>query len=234
MSSFKDAIPGPLVEELAQKIRQLPEVSAPEWSRWVKTGPQAERMPDNPDWWYVRCASILRRVAKQGPIGVGKLRKWYGRKKNRGSRPERHVDAGGAIIRNALQQLEAAGLVKKKGEKEGRVMTPKGISLLDATSAKMVPRREKKVVKKKPAKKAPKKAPKKAEKVGKAEKEEAPKKADKEEVPKKPAGEKKSPPEPKEETPAADATPPVEKTPAPEEPTAKEKPAIGAAGEKKE
>lgn len=38
--------------------------------------------------------------------------------------------AGGSAIRKALQQLEAAGLVTKI-EGRGRVLTPKGRSLLD-------------------------------------------------------------------------------------------------------
>ena len=55
----------------------------------------------------------------------------------------KHKKRGGAvIIRSSLQQLEKAGLVKKV-EKKGRVMTPKGISLLDSLATEIQKKLEK-------------------------------------------------------------------------------------------
>ena len=70
------------------------------------------------------------------PVGISRLRTAYGGKKRRGSRPEHFRKGSGAIIRNALGQLEAAGLVKTE-EKKGRTLTPKGRSLLDLTAHKI-------------------------------------------------------------------------------------------------
>lgn len=58
-----------------------------------------------------------------------KLSAEYGGRKDFGVRPEHAVKAGGAVIRKALQQLEAAGLVEtlKPG---GRRMTREGKKLL--------------------------------------------------------------------------------------------------------
>jgi len=60
------------------------------------------------------------------------LRTAYGGRKNRGHAPEHFVKGSGNIIRTALQELERLGLVAKT--EEGRVITPKGQSLLDNTA----------------------------------------------------------------------------------------------------
>lgn len=111
----------------------------PEWVIFVKTGASRERPPSNDDWWYVRAASIMRTLYKIGPVGISKLRKKYGGKKNRGYKPERFYLAGGNIIRKILQQFEKAGLVKfvEKGVHKGRILTPKGISLINKVASEI-------------------------------------------------------------------------------------------------
>ncbi|MGC9346301.1 MAG: 30S ribosomal protein S19e, partial [Candidatus Bathyarchaeales archaeon] len=96
----------------------------------VKTGAHVQRPPQNPDWWYIRCASLLRKIYVHGPIGVERLRAEYGGRKDYGVRPEHAVKAGGAIIRKALQQLETAGFVETF-QKRGRRVTKKGRKLLE-------------------------------------------------------------------------------------------------------
>ncbi len=125
-----------LIKRLARYLKEeVDEVRPPEWALFVKTGSHVQRPPQDPDWWYVRCASLLRKLYMRGPIGVERLRSMYGGRKDMGHRPEHHRKAGGSIIRKALQQLEAAGLVEKaldrQGHVVGRVLTPKGRSLLD-------------------------------------------------------------------------------------------------------
>jgi len=100
----------------------------PEWARFVKTGVNRERPPEQEDWWYIRAASILRKIQIKQPIGVNRLRKIYGGRKNRGHKPEHKYKGSGSIIREILQQLEEAGFVKK--DKKGRVLTPKGKEFL--------------------------------------------------------------------------------------------------------
>jgi len=112
------------------------EVRPPEWAAYVKTGSHVERAPHNPDWWYIRAASILRKLYIKGPIGVSRLRKLYGGRKRRGVKPAHFRRAGGSIIRHILQQLEEAGLAEKDGNR-GRILTPKGRSLLDALAARI-------------------------------------------------------------------------------------------------
>lgn len=71
-----------------------------------------------------------------GPVGVQRLRSEYGGRIDRGVRPEHARKGGGANIRKALQQLEAAGLVKPLGNK-GRVVTNEGRRLLDRVSTEI-------------------------------------------------------------------------------------------------
>jgi small subunit ribosomal protein S19e len=114
----------------------IPEVTPPEWAAYVKTGSHVERAPQNPDWWYVRSASMMRKLYVKGPVGVSRLRKEYGGRKRMGVRPAHFRKAGGNILRSILQQLETAGLVEKADTK-GRIVSKKGRSLLDAMSGQI-------------------------------------------------------------------------------------------------
>lgn len=127
-------VPGQLlVEELAKELEDI--IEMPEWARFVKTGPHKERLPQQENWWFIRAAAIMRRLYLDGPVGVSRLRTYFGGRKNYGSAPEHHVDAGGKIIRTILQQLEEKGLVEK--DKKGRMLTPKGVSLVDKVATKI-------------------------------------------------------------------------------------------------
>jgi len=120
-----------LIQKLAVYLKEnVPEVNPPKWALFVKTGCFKEKLPENPDWWYYRAASILRKLYKaSGPVGLSELRREYGGRKNRGSMPERTYRAPGNAIRKIFQQLEAAQLVKKT--REGRVLTSQGRALLN-------------------------------------------------------------------------------------------------------
>jgi len=120
-----------LIQKLAVYLKDnVPEITPPKWALFVKTGCFKEKPPEDPDWWYYRAASILRKLYKAGrPVGLSELRREYGGRKNRGSKPERAYRAPGNAIRKILQQLEAAQLIKKT--REGRVLTPQGRALLD-------------------------------------------------------------------------------------------------------
>lgn len=123
-----------LIRRLAQDLRSRDEIKPPEWALFVKTGAHKERAPDDPDWWYMRCASILRKVYLKGPIGTERLRIAYGGKKRRGTKPNRFHKGSGAVVRTAIQQLERAGFIVKRGNK-GREMTNIGRSYMDKLSA---------------------------------------------------------------------------------------------------
>jgi len=119
-----------LIEKLAKYLKEnVDEVQPLPWASIAKTGSHVEKQPQNPNWWYTRSASILRKVYIHGPIGLEKLRSDYGGRKGFGVKPNHASKAGGSNIRKILQQLEAAGLVQT-ARLQGRKMTPKGRKLL--------------------------------------------------------------------------------------------------------
>ncbi len=132
MVTIKEVPADMFIKALANYLKErVPEVRPPPWALFVKTGPHKEKPPEDPDWWYFRAASILRKLYINGePIGVGTFRTIYGGLQRRGVAPPHFKKAGGSHIRKILQQLERAGLVTKEGNK-GRVLTPKGRKLLD-------------------------------------------------------------------------------------------------------
>ncbi len=125
----KKASPDKMIGKVAEKMKPMPEFKPPEWSEFVKTGVHKERPPEQPDWWWIRTAAVLRKISVKGGIGVSRLRKEYGGRKNKGHKPEHKYRASGSVLRRILQQLEAAGLVKKD-KKKGRVTTKNGLSFL--------------------------------------------------------------------------------------------------------
>ncbi|HLD05838.1 MAG TPA: 30S ribosomal protein S19e [Candidatus Nanoarchaeia archaeon] len=125
-----------LVKSLSVKLRQ--ELKMPSWAMFVKTGVHKERPPTQTDWWYMRAASMLRKIDRLGPVGVSKLSRKYGGKKNRGMEPEKFKTASGKVIRTILQQLEQAQLVKnlQQGIHKGRVLTKKGLTYIEEAAGK--------------------------------------------------------------------------------------------------
>ena len=125
-----------LIEKVADELKNNDKIQSPAWSDFVRTGVHKERKPENNDWWFVRTASVIRRVYIDGPVGVESLRTFYGGKQDRGVRPEKFKKGSGAIIRNALHQLEDAGYVEKV--EGGRVVSPQGRSFLDKISGEII------------------------------------------------------------------------------------------------
>ena len=126
-----------LIERLAKHLKEeVDAITPPAWTPFVKTGVHTQRPPVDPEWWFVRCASILRKIYVKGPIGIEKLRQEYGGRVDRGARPEHAGKGSGAIVRNVIQQLQAAGLVKPQ-RNDGRVVTSEGRQLLDRISTEL-------------------------------------------------------------------------------------------------
>ncbi len=128
-----------LIEKLKEELKKFEKIKPPLWAKMVKSGAHKERPPEQEDFWYIRAASILRRIYIDGPVGVSRLRTYYGGRKRRGRRPAKTYKAGGAIIRKILQQLEACNLVTK--EKKGRVLTSFGRKFLDKIAGEISGRR---------------------------------------------------------------------------------------------
>ena len=135
MAKVFDVPPNELVERLAVQLREEG-ITEPEWTAFVKTGAHADRPPHRRDWWYVRCASILRKIYMHGPMGINELRKEYGGGRPSGYGAAHHRPAGGAIIRNAVHGLEKLGLVEQS--KSGRIVSSAGMKKLDGVATQIL------------------------------------------------------------------------------------------------
>ena len=113
MTTFYDIPAELLIPALAERIATTDGIDTPDWAGFVKTGVSRERPPSQENWWFLRSAAILRKVAREGPIGVTHLSQAYGGSKDNGAMPNTPGVAGRHIIRTSLQQLESAGLVEK-------------------------------------------------------------------------------------------------------------------------
>lgn len=130
MVTVRDVEPQKFINRLKEELKKIDDISPPEWSHFVKSGVHKERPPEQPDFWYIRAASVLRRIYLNGPVGVERLRSYFGGRKRRGHKPPHFRKASGNILRKLLQQLERAGLVEKTNRK-GRRVTNKGRKFLD-------------------------------------------------------------------------------------------------------
>ncbi len=129
MTTVYDVPADMFINNVAQKLKNDQKTTPPEWASYAKTGAHKELSPDNADWWFVRCASILRRIYIDGPVGVSRLRSFYGGRHRNGVTPVHFSKGSGSIAREALQQLEKAGFVKT--QKTGRIISPQGQAFLD-------------------------------------------------------------------------------------------------------
>ncbi len=139
-------VPAPLlIERLAQYLKgNIDEITPPLWASHVKTGSHLKRPPQDPDWWFTRCASLLRKIYMKGPIGITSLRTEYGGRVDGGVKPEHSRKGGGSVVRKGLQQLESAGLVETLRNR-GRIMTREGRAVLDRLSTEIKGELEKEI-----------------------------------------------------------------------------------------
>lgn len=137
--SVYDVPPQKLIVKAAEEIKKLDKLKPPLWVSYTKTGVCAERPPQQPDFWFLRAAAILRRLyIAERPIGTRRMQTIFGGRRRRGHKPAHHKKAGGKIIRTILQQLEACGFVEKvEKPRKGRIITSRGRSFLDRIAAKV-------------------------------------------------------------------------------------------------
>ena len=147
MTTFYDIPADLLIPVLAGRLEAMKEVNQPDWAEFVKTGAHKERPPVQSNWWFLRSAAILRKVARMGPIGVNHLSQAFGGPKNRGSAPNRATAGSRHVIRSSLQQLEDAGLVAVRRNAAGtvtmgRIITAAGQKMLDDVAHEVRPQAE--------------------------------------------------------------------------------------------
>merc|ERR1719263_1773744 len=119
--TVKDVPADAFIKAAAEFLKRQPKFDVPK-----------ELAPYDEDWFFVRAASILRKVYLRKGTGVGALKKWYGGSSgtHRGTRKAHFSTASGAIIRKAMLELEKLEMMEHCSD-GGRVITSKGRAEMD-------------------------------------------------------------------------------------------------------
>jgi small subunit ribosomal protein S19e len=135
--TVKDVSADKFIAAFSQHLKRQGRFEIPKWSDVVKTSKHKELPPYDPDWLYVRTASMVRKIYIRGGTGVGGFRKVYGGQKRRGTMTNTYSKGSGKIARYCLQQLEEMGLVEQD-ENGGRKITKEGQRELDTVAVQAV------------------------------------------------------------------------------------------------
>jgi small subunit ribosomal protein S19e len=138
MPSVYDVPPDIMIKKLAEYLKDnVEDINPPSWSLFTKIGTYKENPPQQNDWWYIRCASLLRKLYLKSPLGISRLCVEYGGRGGRNASIEHGKKGTGSSVRVPLQQLEKAGFVVKE-QKEGRKLSNEGRSLLDKMAGQLI------------------------------------------------------------------------------------------------
>lgn len=130
--TVKDVPADEFIKAAAEFLKRQPKFDVPKYHDIVKTSVIKEFAPYDEDWFYIRAASILRKVYLRKGTGVGALKKWYGGSDgtHRGTKKAHFGTASGAIIRKAMLELEKLEMMEHC-DNGGRVITSKGRAEMD-------------------------------------------------------------------------------------------------------
>ena len=135
-TTLRDIPSSVFISTYANYLKNSGQVQVPSWIDLAKSGSHKMFSPSNPDWIFFRLASLVRKIYINGGQGVGSLRKMYGGKKKRGSKPAKKKSSGGKIIRLALKELERLKILEKNSIGK-RYISKKARKDIDIRSKKM-------------------------------------------------------------------------------------------------
>eukprot|EP00310_Coccolithus_braarudii_P014892 CAMPEP_0183351066 /NCGR_PEP_ID=MMETSP0164_2-20130417/23339_1 /TAXON_ID=221442 /ORGANISM="Coccolithus pelagicus ssp braarudi, Strain PLY182g" /LENGTH=152 /DNA_ID=CAMNT_0025523157 /DNA_START=30 /DNA_END=488 /DNA_ORIENTATION=+ len=130
-TTVKDVPAEAFIAALAEHFRKKNKIEVPEWADLVKTATYKELAPYDENWFFVRAASIARKIYLRGGTGTGALAKVYGGRTKKGVYKSHFSKGAKGMIRNILKQLETADIVAQKGDSGGRWITKNGQRELD-------------------------------------------------------------------------------------------------------
>jgi len=112
----------------------------PDWHDIVKTANFKELCPQDPDWYYIRAASIMRHIYLRPGTGIGAFTKVYGGRgrKTRCTRRPHFFRASSGLIRHILQQLAERDFVSLRKDQKGRFLTKAGQAELDTIASQVL------------------------------------------------------------------------------------------------
>ena len=136
-ATVKDIDQHAAVKGVAEFLKKSGKLKVPDQMDIIKTAKFKELAPYDPDWFYIRCASILRHLYHRSPAGVGSITKIYGGRKRNGVHPSHFCRAADGAARKALQSLEHARFIEKHSEGD-RKLTPIGQRDMDRIANQIV------------------------------------------------------------------------------------------------
>ncbi|KAJ1932837.1 Protein component of the small (40S) ribosomal subunit [Linderina pennispora] len=134
--TVKDVNAHAFIKAYAAHLKRSGKLEVPAWTEYAKTGSHKELSPYDPDWFYVRAASVARHIYLRGGVGVGALADRYGGTKRRGTRPNHHAASSTNVARKVFQGLEKIGILEKHAN-GGRKITSAGQRDLDRISVQV-------------------------------------------------------------------------------------------------
>jgi len=136
--TVKDVPAQEFIAALAAHFKKSNKLELPEWHDFVKTSVAKEMNPLDADWYFVRAASLARKVYLRGGVGVGAFTRIYGGRQRRLTYGRFHFRrASKGIIRHILIQLGEQNLIDKKKDKKGRWITKEGKKVLDTIAGQV-------------------------------------------------------------------------------------------------
>ncbi|WWD18164.1 hypothetical protein CI109_102613 [Kwoniella shandongensis] len=130
MPGVRDISAESFIKAYSSHLKRSGKLEIPTWVDIVKTGPQKELAPYDPDWFYVRAAAVARHIYLRKHVGVGALAKLHGSKNRRGTRPTHHRDSATGVQRTVVQSLEKIGVLEAAAD-GGRKISQDGMRDLD-------------------------------------------------------------------------------------------------------
>merc|ERR1712113_1077975 len=144
--TVKDVPAKEFIEAFARHLKKGNKIKMPEWVTYYKTACFKDLAPYDPDWLYIRAASIAYQLYMRGKVGVNTLRKHYSGKHRRGTLTEHSRLTAGKCIRYCLLELERAQFVGKMQVESdngstivvGKSLTKKGTTDMDRIAASII------------------------------------------------------------------------------------------------
>lgn len=133
----RDVNAAAFIKSYAEHLKNSDKFDLPVWADTIKTAVFKDLAPYGDDWYYIRAASIARKVYLTPGIGIGQLQKWYGGAYRRGCRTEHFRKASSGVIRSVLLQLEEMKVCEKLPS-GGRRVTVVGQQDLDRIAGSVV------------------------------------------------------------------------------------------------
>ncbi|XP_075233093.1 small ribosomal subunit protein eS19-like [Lycorma delicatula] len=143
--TLKDVDQHKFVKAFSAFLKKSAKLKVPEWVDIVKNGKFKELAPYDQDWYYTRCAAIVRHIYFRSPVGVGAITKMFGGRKRNGVCPAHFCRSAGGVARKALQSLEQMKLIEKAPD-GGRKLTIQGQRDLDRIAAQVRQKKKAKIL----------------------------------------------------------------------------------------